>query len=112
MSVRQCCEIKTRVGENARRPASRLRRGREIANWIIPGTALALLPKCPVCLAAYVAAWTGIGLSLSVATHLRASILGLSVGLILFLAARNAHRLIHKFAQHEKVIGRAHYVKR
>ena len=95
MSVGQCCEIKTR-----------LRRGREITGWIITGTVLALLPKCPVCLAAYVAVWTGIGLSLSVATHLRASILGLSVGLILFLAARNTRRLVHKFYQHEKIIRR------
>jgi len=35
------------------------------------------------------AAWTGIGLSFSTATHLRLSLLILSVGLILFLAARS-----------------------
>ena len=35
------------------------------------------------------AAWTGIGLSFSTATYLRLSLLILSVGLILFLAARS-----------------------
>jgi len=102
VNARQCCQIKTLVGENARPPASR--RGGEIAGWIIPGAILALLPKCPLCLAAYVAVWTGIGLSFPVATHLRAVLVLLCVGLILFLAARNTRRLIHKFGQQEKII--------
>ena len=107
MNARQCCQIRTRAGDNARRPVSRLRHGREIASWIIPGAILALLPKCPLCLAAYVAVWTGIGLSFSVATHLRAASVILCVGLILFLAARNVRRLVHKFGQHEKMIRRS-----
>ena len=107
MNVRQCCQIKTRAGENARRPASRLHHGKEIAGWIIPGAILALLPKCPLCLAAYVAVWTGIGLSFSAATHLRVALVILCFGLILFLAARNTRRLVHKFGQHEKMIRRS-----
>ena len=106
MSVRQCCEIKTRGGDNARRPVSRLRHGREIASWIIPGAILALLPKCPLCLAAYVAVWTGIGLSFSAATHLRVALVIPCVGLILFLAAKNTRRLVHKLGQQEKIIRR------
>ncbi len=54
MNPRHCCQIKTRAGDNVRRPASRLRRGGEIAGWIVPGATLALLPKCPACVAAYV----------------------------------------------------------
>jgi hypothetical protein len=35
------------------------------------GTLLVLLPKCPVCIAAYLALWTGAGAAMPVATHLR-----------------------------------------
>ena len=82
------------------------RRSGEIAGWIGPGAILALLPKCPMCLAAYVAVWTGIDLSFSAATHLRLSLLILSVGSILLLVAKSTRRLIHRFGQHEKIIRR------
>ena len=64
-----------------------------IAGLVAPSAILALIPKRPVCLAAYVAAWTGLGLSVSVATHLRTSLLILSVGLLTFVAARSWMRI-------------------
>ena len=70
MNARHCCQIKTRAGDNARRPASRWRRGGEIAGWIVPSATLALLPKCPACVVAYVALATGIGISMPTAAHL------------------------------------------
>jgi hypothetical protein len=92
VKARGCCKVARRSGE--------------IAGWIVPSAILALLPKCPMCLAAYVAVWSGIGLSFSAATQLRVSLLILSVGSILFLVAKNTRRLIHRFGQHEKIIRR------
>ncbi|MCU1311476.1 MAG: hypothetical protein JWO20_2601 [Candidatus Angelobacter sp.] len=94
MNARRCCQIKTRAGDNARRPASRLRRSGEIAGWIIPSVMLALLPKCPVCVAAYVALATGIGISLPTATYLRAMLVALCVASLVFIIARRLRSLM------------------
>jgi hypothetical protein len=68
------------------------RRAVDLVAWILPSAILALIPKCPICLAAYIALWTGIGLSISAAIYLRASLVVLSVGLLLYLVVRNLCR--------------------
>jgi hypothetical protein len=88
LNPRHCCKIQTQAGDNARRPASRLRLGGEIAGWIVPAATLALLPKCPACVAVYVALATGIGVSLPAATYLRAMLVVLCVASLVFVAAR------------------------
>src|ERR1700719_1146982 len=92
--MRHCCQIKTRAGDNARRPASRLRRGGEIAGWIVPSATLALLPKCPACVAAYLALATGIGISLPTAKYLRATLVVLCTASLVFIAARRLRSLM------------------
>jgi hypothetical protein len=65
-----------------------VRRIVDVVDWIVPGAIFALIPKCPMCLAAYIAAWTGIGLSFTAATYLRTALLVLCAGLILFFSVR------------------------
>ena len=94
MNAHHCCQIKARAGDNTPRPAPRLRRGGEIAGWIVPSVTLALLPKCPVCVAAYVALATGIGISLPTATYLRAMLVVLCVASLVFITARRLRSLM------------------
>ena len=88
--MRACCDA-----ASDRDTATWMRRVRDVSAWVLPSVGLVLLPKCPACLAAYVALWTGIGLPLSTATWLRWVLLFLCVASLLFLIVR---RLVHRGA--------------
>ena len=68
------------------------RRLAALIQWAIPLTTLALIPKCPACIAAYVLLFTGIGLSLPAAAAMRWAIIAVSTAALLFLCFRAAHR--------------------
>jgi hypothetical protein len=68
------------------------RSGAEVAGWVVPGATLALLPKCPACVAAYVALATGVGISLPTAAYLRISLIAASVILLTLVALRRVIR--------------------
>jgi len=88
VNSRGCCNSAARDRDNARRSASRWRRGSTAVVWIVPSATLALLPKCPVCLAAYVALISGIGVSINTAAYLRTSLLVLSATMLLYLSLK------------------------
>jgi len=81
--TRTCC-----AGEGRRRRLAR-RLSTAVAS-LLPGTAFALLPKCPLCLAAWLTAITGIGFPAVIAGWMRGLIV--TVWLVLLLAIAAARR--------------------
>lgn len=75
MSARSCCG-----------------RGAEVAGWVVPGATLALLPKCPACVAAYIGVATGLGVSFSTAAYIRTSLVIACVAVLLLVAVRRGVR--------------------
>jgi len=83
-----CCQRKPRTGHEARQQKSWLRRVRGVAGWILPSTLLALMPKCPICLAAYVALCTGFTMSGSSAHILMRTLTVLCIGTLALCVVR------------------------
>ena len=107
VKAHHCCEgvssgSSLAIGEAGRadrlrrsaRPPTLLRRGFNFAGWLVPSGILALLPKCPACLAAYFAIGGGIGISMSAAAHLRMVVIVLCVGSLSYFAARVGRTLL------------------
>ena len=104
MSAHQCCNNAANgpvsgpfaartVGKSAG-PRRLSRRCLSVVLSIIPGVVLVLLPKCPACLAAYLALGTGVALSVSTASYLRLLLIALSVVSLSYVAARHLRRPI------------------
>ena len=84
-----CCQAEPR----APRRGSFWGRCREIAGWLLPAATLALIPKCPACVAGYVALATGIGISLPTASIVRGSLIVLCLVSLALLVVRRLRRL-------------------
>ena len=67
---------------------------RDLGKWILPSVVLALMPKCPVCVAAYVAIASGIGISISTATLLRSGLILVCTASLVYLVAMRIQRLL------------------
>jgi hypothetical protein len=87
-----CCGCRDEA--DAPRPTSVGRRLLEGVQWAVPGAMLALMPKCPMCLAAYIAIGTGVGVSATTASWLRMGLIAGCVGSLLYLAARRVHGFV------------------
>ena len=89
MSTHPCCVAET--GDV--HPSAFVRRCRCIAKWLVPGVVLALLPKCPLCLAAYIALATGVGISVLTVAYLRYTLVFLCVASLMLLVIRQVRRV-------------------
>lgn len=58
--------------------------------WVMPGATLAVIPKCPACVAGYIAMATGIGVSVTAAAYLRWSLIVLCVATLCYAGWRAA----------------------
>ncbi|MBE3605298.1 hypothetical protein IMX07_16970 [bacterium] len=84
MSAYRCCQGVAR-GPAAAPRATPARTG--FARWLAPAALFALTPKCPLCIAAYLTAATGIGVSASSVTWMRTAAIMIGAGALGYLAA-------------------------
>jgi len=75
--------IPNKAADGKTHPSSAAQRGFTLAKFSMPALILALLPKCPVCFAAYIALGTGISLSVAAASLLRTSLVSLCTAALL-----------------------------
>jgi len=73
---------------------------RNAAGYFLPGVGLALIPKCPMCVAAYVVASTGIGVSIPMAAGIRWGLIIFCIAALTFVAARNVIRCVKFVTSH------------
>jgi hypothetical protein len=79
----RCCEAQPATSRGlAARP------WRSAGSCVGSGAMLVLLPKCPVCIAAYLAVWTGAGMAAPIAGHLRFVMMAIFVVSLTFLVVR------------------------
>ena len=111
MIARHCCEgvstcssrtAEARVAIGDPRAPTLMRRCLDVARWIGPSGILALLPKCPACLAVYFALGTGIGISMSTAVYLRMALVMLCAASLSYLAASRGRRFMARLARSHK----------
>jgi hypothetical protein len=82
----RCCEAQSAARH--RSAARYFRRWRSAGSCVGSGAMLFLLPKCPVCIAAYLAVWTGAGIAAPIAGHLRFAMAAIFVVSFAFLLTR------------------------
>jgi hypothetical protein len=75
-------------GSDGKRPAGLFRRAWRGIQWLFPATVLVLMPKCPICVAAYVALFTGVGISVTAARWIQILMLVVCLGSLGYLAVR------------------------
>lgn len=95
MNKATCCtvpssdarSIANRAADGKGHPSSGRQRRFALAKLSMPTLILALLPKCPVCFAAYMAVGTGISVSVASASLLRNLLIVLCVASVVWIVA-------------------------
>lgn len=75
-----------RNSNDGKRSTGFLRRGWRSFQWLFPTALLVLMPKCPFCVAAYIALFTGIGITVSTARWIQILMVVLGLVSLAYLA--------------------------
>lgn len=70
------------------RPLPLGQRRADATGWLLTAITVALIPKCPACLAAWLALATGLGISISAAARLRIGLQAACAVAVMYLVAR------------------------
>ena len=81
--ILSCCQQKAA-------PLPLARKVMDLFSWILPSVILLLLPKCPACLAAYIALATGLSLTVSMAGYVQIGLIVVCSTMLTLLAIRLA----------------------
>jgi hypothetical protein len=67
-------------------------------SWLLPGTTLALMPKCPICFAGYLSLITGSSISLAAAAVTRSALVALAALTLTVLMSRGVVKVVRAIA--------------
>ena len=103
--MRTCCQSDRsppQPGAKTRSPTAKRRMPLKMTAWVLPAGILLVVPKCPLCLAAYVMLCTGVALSAPAATRMRWLLIVLGGCALILMAAHRLYcwyRSSHPFKQ-------------
>lgn len=66
----------------------------DFVKMLMPAVVFAVIPKCPVCLAGYIALGTGIGLSVTTATYVRIGLIVLCILSLNYFIIKHVRRWV------------------
>ncbi|QIF00670.1 hypothetical protein [Roseimicrobium sp. ORNL1] len=94
-----CCRAASAPSGQHDRAIHRTPRRVNLTGWLLPSALLVLMPKCPACMAAYIAMATGLGISLPAAANVRFMLITLCIASLSWLTVRTLHRLYQSRAR-------------
>ena len=97
MPAQTCCHATTpdSKAKNVSTPKpSPIRRATSTAKWLLPSAGLVLMPKCPMCLAGYIAFATGLGVSFETADWVRSAMIWSCIASLTLFTALTLRRLL------------------
>jgi hypothetical protein len=74
------------------------RRFLNFIGWIVPTAILALIPKCPICVAGYAVIGSSVGFSLSAFAQLRLALIVLCVASLCFVGTKSVLYVVTRIA--------------